>query len=203
MNRIGSEPAKYEIVLGALLATAFWLVVALLSGSSLTSTKELAGPLATVFAAMVAGWVAYKLGQSQVSVAKTQADIAYRNWQTSNEKIVLELFDKRLKLYEAIREVIAEVTRSGTARDDTLFRYDVAVDRAPYLFGREVQDYLHEIREHLIWLDTCNSMLSNLTVPDRAMWAERRTRHFTRVTGFYTHAPPLFQPYMQAHQKVA
>jgi hypothetical protein len=152
-----SEPAKHEIVLGALLATAFWLVVTLLSGWSFTSAKELAGPLATVFAAIVAGWVAHTLGRSQVSVAKTQAEIAYRNWQTSNEKIVLELFEKRLKLYEAIREVIGEVTRSGTARDDTLFRYDVAIDRALYLFGREATDYLQEIRRHLIRLDTCNS----------------------------------------------
>ena len=61
---------------------------------------NLAGPIATVFAAGAAAFVAYRLGKSQIAVAKTQADIAQRNWETANERVVLELFEKRLAIYE-------------------------------------------------------------------------------------------------------
>ena len=70
--------------------------------------RDLAGPFETVIATGAAALVAYRLGQSQISVAKTQAEIAERNWQTSNEKIVLELFERRLAIYEEIRGVIGE-----------------------------------------------------------------------------------------------
>ena len=85
-----------------------------------TIVRDLAGPIATVLAASAAAFVAYRLGQSQISVARTQAEIAERNWQTSNEKIVLELFERRLAIYEEIRGVIGEVTRSGKAPNDVL-----------------------------------------------------------------------------------
>jgi hypothetical protein len=167
-----------------------------------STIKDLAGPIATVLAASAAAFVAYRLGQSKISVARTQAEIAERNWQTSNEKIVLELFERRLAIYEGIRVVIGEVTRGGKAPDELVFQYLTAIDRAPYYFGDEVQGYLETIRLHLIDLELSNSMLANPTVPDRAIWAERRTEHFLGVTGFYKEAPTIFRPYIQAHQKI-
>jgi hypothetical protein len=164
--------------------------------------KDLAGPIATVIAASAAAFVAYRLGQSQISVARTQTEIAERNWQTSNEKIVLELFERRLAIYEETRSVIGEITRSGAAPDDILFRFGTATDRVPYYFGQEIQDYLETIRIHMIDLQLSNSMLENPTVPDRATWAERRKNHFLGVTNFYKESPALFKPYIQAHQKI-
>lgn len=193
---------KYEIVLGAGLATVFWAVASLFSNVPLPSPsqlKDFAGPAATVIAAFAAGWIAYSLGQSQISVAKSQADTAARAWQTSNEKLVLELFDKRLKVYEEIREVIAEVARSGTARSDTLGRFYRAIDRVPYFFGQEVQDFIEQIRLAMIDLDLANTMLNQHVDP--GVWSQKRHDYFLRVTAFYKQAPPLFEPYIRAHQK--
>jgi hypothetical protein len=168
-----------------------------------TIIRDLAGPIATVIAAGAAAFVAYRLGQSQISVARAQADIAERNWQTSNEKIVLELFERRLAIYEEIRGVIGEITRSGAAPNDVLFRYGVATDRAPYFFGQEIQDYLETIRIHLIDLELSNSMLKDdPTGTDRAKWAENHKNHFLGATSFYKDSPMLFRPYLQAHQKI-
>jgi 2C-methyl-D-erythritol 2,4-cyclodiphosphate synthase len=75
--------------------------------------KDFAGPLATVIASVAAAFVAYRLGQNQMMVARAQANIAERNWQTENEKVVLELMERRLAIYKSIREVIAEVMQTG------------------------------------------------------------------------------------------
>jgi hypothetical protein len=72
----------------------------------------------------------------------------------------------------------------------------------PYYFGQEIQDYLETIRMHLIGLDLSNTMLKNPTLPNRATWAEKRTKHFLGVTDFYKQSPALFRPYIQAHQKI-
>ena len=167
------------------------------------TVKDLAGPLATVIAACAAAFVAYRLGSSQISVARTQAEIAERNWQTSNEKIVLELFERRLKIYEDIRDVIGEIMRSGEASNDVFFRYGIAIDRVPYFFGPNVQAYLEQIRIHIIDLHLANQMMADHNNPERNSWIERRSVHFSAVTAFYKDAPPLFRPYLQAHQKVA
>jgi hypothetical protein len=155
-----------------------------------------------VIAASAAGLVAYRLGQNQISVARAQAHIAERTWQTANEKIVLELFERRLNIYEEVRRVIGEITRSGDATNDALFRYGAATDRAPYFFGPEVQTYLEQIRLHLIDLQLANQMMANDLNPERPQWVQSRHDHFIAVTAFYKDAPPLFAPYLQAHQKV-
>lgn len=197
VRRMNSNPP--QIVLGALIATAFWAVVAVFGGG-LQFVKDYGAPIATIFAAVTAGWIAYRIGQSQVAVARIQANVAEKNWKTSNEKIVLDLFDKRLAIYEDIRSVIGEVVRSGQARDDLLWKFDNVTDRAPYFFGEEVTEYLKSVRLDLIDLNLFNTLMENLTDPDLPKWIQKRQDKFLAITHFYNQAP-LFAPYMKAHQK--
>jgi hypothetical protein len=188
-----------DFLLGALGATAVWAVTSIFMSGPLV--KDVAGPIATVFAAAMAGWIAYRIGNSQVAVARTQAEIAEKNWKTSNEKIVLDLFDKRLAIFEDIRAVIGEVVRSGGASDDLLFRYDKAIDRVSYFFGEEVQRYLRELRLQLIDLNLAITMMA-ANDPDRHKWITKKYEHLKTITKFYEEHPSLFGPYMKAHQKV-
>jgi hypothetical protein len=96
--------ARTDIVFGFLIATAFWTVVGLFVSVPLTQIKDFAGPLATILASSAAAFVAYRLGSSQVAVARTPALIAERTWQTANEKVVLKLFDQRLAIVGGIRD---------------------------------------------------------------------------------------------------
>lgn len=186
---------KYEMALGALLATAFWFVIAIaIEAPPVSTLKDFAGPVATVFAASVAGWVAYTLGQAQIEVAE-------RNWQTSNEKIVLELFDKRLAIFEDIRGIVTEVVSTGKAPFPVQFRLLQAIDRVPYFFGPEVQDYVRGLHHLLSDLDTANAMMES-DDPERPKWVNKRTEKFVAVGDFYKEAPALFGPYLRAHQKV-
>ncbi|QDM14593.1 hypothetical protein [Tardiphaga sp. vice278] len=194
-----------EIALGVGIATAFWCIAALsgLPASTAHSLlKDFATPAATLVGALAAGWVALKLGQGQISVARSQAEIADRTWQTANEKIVLELFERRAAIYEAIREAVGEVVWSGAAPDNTFSQYYRAIDRVPYFFGPEVQRYLEKLRLHMIDLDLANKML-NQENSDRGKWAQKIHDEFLEVADFYKAAPVLFEPYIKAHQKVA
>jgi hypothetical protein len=71
--------------------------------------KDFAGPIGTVIAAGAAAFVAFRLGKSQAESARMQAQVAMRNWQTANERVVLDLFERRLAIYEGARHVVARV----------------------------------------------------------------------------------------------
>jgi hypothetical protein len=60
------------------------------------------GPFATVFAATVAAGVAFTFGSIQASIAKSQRNIAY-------EKVKIDLFDKRYKLFQSCKEILEVV----------------------------------------------------------------------------------------------
>ena len=164
--------------------------------------KDFAAPIATVIASGAAAFVAYRLGQNQMMVAKAQANIAERNWQTENEKVVLELMEQRLAIYKSIQEVIAEVMRTGKADNDIFRRYLQATDQIPYLFGPEVETYLDQMRGHLADLQLGNDMMANTTSPDYQKGVQLRAREFKAVVKFYEEAKPIFGPYIRAHQRV-
>jgi hypothetical protein len=195
------KPSGHEIILGVACSTAFWAVVGTFATIPASMIKDLAGPVATVFAASAAAYVAFTLGRSQIAVANLQASIAKRTWQTSNEKIVLDLFERRLAIYEEIRATIMPINASGETKDDDLDRYCRSIDRVQYFFGPDVTDYLNRIRIVLINHQLACTMVSSHSTPDRHDWVYRKMEAFKEVMGFYTDAPPIFAPYIRAHQK--
>jgi hypothetical protein len=157
---------KLEILIGALIPTAFWAAVAVLLNGSPINIKDYAGPAATVIAAASAGWGAYRLGQAQISVAE-------RNWRTANEKVVLELLERRLATYDGIRDVIGEVARSGNAPD----------------------------AQHMNQLGLAYTTLADPNCADRGKWAQVRSSAFRSVTRFARN-DAIFGPYLRAQQRL-
>jgi hypothetical protein len=51
--------------------------------------------------------------KSQAESARIQAQVAKRTWRTQNERIVLDLFERRISIFEGIRKVVAEALRTG------------------------------------------------------------------------------------------
>lgn len=192
---------RYEIVLGALIATAFLSVFIIFIDVPPSMIKDLAGPVATVVAAAAAAWVAYRLGSSQVTIANLQAGIALRTWRTANEKIVLDLFEKRIAIYEQIREAIGPITRSGQTKDEDIYRFGQAIDRVQFFFGPDVTAYLETLRISLINHQLACTMSAENNAPDRQEWIKKKSVQFQLIMSFYSEALPIFAPYIQAHQK--
>jgi hypothetical protein len=200
-----------KIALAALIVLGSWLLIALPilymppdpTARWYGILRDFAAPIATIIAAIAASLLAYRLGKGQLAVAEAQAEIARQTWQSTHERIVLELLDRRLAIFNDIREVIGEVARTGRASESELYGFNKASDRVPYLFGSDVQEFLETIRIHLIELNLANTMMKNQADPQYADWVKRRTTHFKAIIDFYKLAPTHFQPYMTAHQKVA
>jgi hypothetical protein len=76
-------------------------------------------------------------------IATVVAVIAFLQWQTAREKVLLDLFDKRFAIYDELRAVVAKHLQTGISQTDT-FDFARAAQRAKFLFGPEVQNFLDQ-----------------------------------------------------------
>src|SRR6266849_6784919 len=72
------------------------------------------------------------------------AVIGYFQWRTAQQKVVLELFDRRHGIYREIREAVARITGSGRAEQDIEIKVAEALEKARFFFGTEVIFYLEQ-----------------------------------------------------------
>ncbi|MGY3358472.1 hypothetical protein ACVWZK_005135 [Bradyrhizobium sp. GM0.4] len=161
--------------------------------------KDFAAPIATVIAASAAAFVAYRLGRAQADAARIQAQVAKSNWQTANERVVLDLFERRISIFEGIRAVIATIVQTGQPSEQDYNDYCRALDRVPFYFGKELQTYLEQLRLTIIGLQAANQSLKYHLLNDEM--SDKRQQRMSDLNDFYKKGFDLFAPYIQAHQK--
>jgi hypothetical protein len=162
--------------------------------------KDFAGPIATIIAASAAAFVTYKLGFNQVSIAREQAGFAKANSRSAQQKLILDLFDKRWSIVTELREVIGEVT--GKVSHDAKRQFYLAADRAGFLFGSEVTTYLARIQDSLAKHQAAGIYIDTDDDKRRGKGADVQYREFEVIQDFYTSFDPLIAPYMQMRDKV-
>ena len=130
--------------------------------------------------------------------------VAFRQWRTSHERAVLDLFEKRWETYIALRAAVGEVLRTGTAPANTSFKFLSTMDRAEFLFGSEVNVYLRKVYKLLIDLDFANTMIAD-TAPGQgqAGHAQKRYDILMALSKFYVTINPLMKPYMHMTQRLS
>jgi hypothetical protein len=128
-----------------------------------------------------------------VSIAVAVAMIGYFQLRTAQQQVALDLFERRIETYSALREIVAAVhVSSSAATPENEFKFLRAVDRAEFLFGREI------LRELYLVHKAIGGVRVSLAEEDVA--AERKWREVA-LNGFYT-LQPLFARYLQMDQKL-
>src|SRR5712691_9934192 len=72
--------------------------------------------------------------------------IALQQWQTARDKLRLDLFDRRYKVFDATRRFLSTIGREATFTDSQLLEFHAATSDAEFLFGMDVVDYLSQVR---------------------------------------------------------
>ena len=70
--------------------------------------------------------------------------IAYRQWRTAQNKLKLDMWDRRMKLYEVVRKYLAAVTAKSAPNAEDLREFLFGTADARWLFTPEVADYLYK-----------------------------------------------------------
>lgn len=116
-------------------------------------------------------WTAYATALMTPVVAVIGAGIAWRQSRTAQNKLKLDLFEKRFAVYNKARNMLAEIMTKGKLTDAGLYEYGAGVREAKWLMDEEVAKYLsEELWNNAVELQTCDAELDGLPV------GEERTR---------------------------
>src|ERR1700730_7425228 len=68
--------------------------------------------------------------------------VTYRLGSTAQNKLKLDLFDRRLLVYDAARELISSIMTSGKTSPEQEFKYLSGTRGAVWLFDQSIVEYL-------------------------------------------------------------
>ena len=96
-------------------------------------------------------------------IAVVTVYIAWQQWRLNERKLNLDLYDRRLKVYEEVKQILSLILRDAKASYDDLLKFYRAVSEADFLFGPEIQQYIDEIYEHGVQLEYWNKEYRDYT----------------------------------------
>jgi hypothetical protein len=144
-------------------------------------------------------WTAYLSALLAPTVAILGSLIAYRQWRIAQSKLKLDLFDRRFRVFEAARNLIAFVVARGKTDDEQIGIFVGATREARWLFDAGIADYLNvELHNSAVELETLF-----LLVQDPIMENERVANILKKAElkkWFYAQYAVLedkFAPYLQ------
>jgi hypothetical protein len=81
-------------------------------------------------------------------IAVVAVYIAWQQWKTNQQKLNLDRYDRRLRVYEEVRKILSIVARDANATTDDLLKFRTSVSKADFLFGPEVMKYIDDVYKH-------------------------------------------------------
>ena len=143
-------------------------------------------------------WTAYVTAVVVPIIALIAAWIAFRQWQIARNKLKLDLYDKRMVVYEVVRKTLGIATGHGKLTQDDEIAYLSGVRTAQWLFGPEVSKYLQETLWHkIVDLGLHNTMSSGPAGDERARHIHARAETFRWLADQYKEFDKLCSPYLQ------
>lgn len=138
-----------------------------------------------------------------VLISAVVALIAYRQWQTAHQRLIFDLFERRLVVFndieEAVKHVINDVSRKEL--EAPFWSYVRAEAKARFLFGADVINTLVErhadIAEVMAYSDIAAEHPEYQQLTDRKYQALQRLSEFVKTSSL------LFAPYMRLDQKMS
>lgn len=112
-------------------------------------------------------------------IAAIAAWIAYRQSQIARNKLKLDLFDRRMAVYESVRDTLGAVVRKRELTQEQQMQYLQGTRSARWLFGIEIFDYLDKsIWLKIVDLEYHTTMSQNTVDSERSEHISSRTEIF-------------------------
>lgn len=89
--------------------------------------------------------------------------IAWQQFQGNRAKLRLETYDRRLKVYQELKDLLGAIVTKADASGDDLGKFVRGTAEADFLFEQDVPKYLGEVRVHAIKLRQANSAYRDFT----------------------------------------
>jgi hypothetical protein len=111
-----------------------------------TLLKDFASPVATIVASIAALGITWRLGRGQIAIAKEQKNIAQLQAELTDIRLKHDLFDRRIKMFNAARDLVLEVFHHNDVADGVWNAFVRDTEAAEFLFKKSITDYIVLLR---------------------------------------------------------
>ncbi|MBA3648126.1 MAG: hypothetical protein H0W62_06180 [Chitinophagales bacterium] len=85
-----------------------------------------------------------------IAIAIFAGRIAYQQYQVQRYKVKLDLFERRMKIYENIRSVLINVFHYASLEKADMNNFHMCVRHSKFLFDKPTRDYIFEIEDKVL-----------------------------------------------------
>jgi len=125
------------------------------------------------------------------------AIVAWLQWWVALNKLRLDLFDRRYKVYDATRKFLAGILRDSKFTNSELFEFYAGTSDAEFLFGAEVVEHLAQIRKRALHMQTAQTLYEPMPVGDeRSLHVNAAHDDLLWLTDQITAITKTFVPYL-------
>ena len=125
------------------------------------------------------------------------ASIAYQQWRVARNKLRLDLFDRRYKVYESTRKFLSVIFREARFEDSDLFTFFAGTSDAEFLFDSSVVKYLDQIRNRALDMRTHQKKYELMPVgEERSKHIEAELIELNWLTSQLREMSKVFVPYL-------
>jgi len=127
--------------------------------------------------------------------------IAWQQWKTNKQKLNLERYDRRLRIYEEVKKILTIIARDKGTTTEDLLKFRASVSEADFLFGPEIPKYIDEIYKRGLNLWRWNQEYRDCTqdIPegyDHNKVVSEDHKEFTWLVGQFEPAKEMFRKYL-------
>jgi hypothetical protein len=97
-------------------------------------------------------WTSYLTAFATPILALVAGSIAWQQMQTAKAKLKLDLFERRLVVYEGVREYLAVIMRTGVTTPEAERAFLESIHGSKWLFETKLISYLNET----LWGRACD-----------------------------------------------
>jgi hypothetical protein len=130
-------------------------------------------------------------------IAAATVSIAFFSWRTAQQKVVIDVFEERYKIYQQLRTAVSDYLQTLVFQLDAQRAFFEAMSKARYYFGAEVDTYLTNILRDI---NTAHLFDRYAQRPNPNIDAQ--IDRLNRINAFYTEIDRMFVPYMRIDQKM-
>ena len=98
-------------------------------------------------------------------VAAIAVYIAYQQWQTNRRKLDLDLYDRRLRIYQTVSRFISKVLTDLFPEPQDFSEYWRDTAEADFLFGSDIRDYVRTLAKRAAQLRRWRSEYRDYSQP--------------------------------------
>jgi hypothetical protein len=151
---------------------------------------------------MVPICVQYLTAISTPIIALMVAAIAFAQWRTAHQRMILDLFQRRMDLIDLVSTAASTILIEGALRIENVDGFLRARRGENFLFGPEVTTYLSETYNRLSDLHATEMLMKSAQGEERKQLGEKYLAIRNELIRFHETFHTLVAPYVRMNQKL-